>query len=183
MKLSIVWIPILAIAAAACSSSPTSPSSSGNATGASVQAFSVADQPPIGNPAISRPGDAPTEFIVYENSGSTGLIAEWRKRENQVRWQWEITRHDPTDQPFSALITVDVRPAYEWIVPVALRGRAFNHRVRAAWPDGAVGAWTPIVVKGVGSQAQEVSAACWNPITGPRIGGAPVLPTCGSPLG
>ena len=184
MKRNIGLVVALACAVvlSACSQSermPTGPT----ATGAKPQAFSIADQPPIGNVDISRPTDAPTEFVVYENSAGTGLVAEWRKRHNAVRWQWEITRHDPTDQPFSAVITVDVRPAYEWIVPLPLRNRVFNHRVRAAWPDGAVSAWSVVREKGVGSRPVSILApVCWD-WQRPREASEALLPTCAQPLG
>jgi len=177
MKRALLLLPLIALASACSFPRETAPTAT--ATGAKPQAFSVADQPPIGDPAISRPMDAPTEFSVVENSAGTGLIAEWRKRQNTVRWQLEITRHDPTDQPFSAVLTVDDRPAIEWIVPAGLRGRVFNFRVRAAWPDGAVSAWTAVVAKGVGAKPVSVSGpTCWDYRLGERVPGAVLLPTC-----
>ena len=134
-----IWIPLVALSAA-CSQSERATGPSAIATGAGPQAFSIADQPCIGNAAISRPTDAPTELRAAQG-GQSVVVLEWRARCNAVRWQVEISRHDPTDQPFFEAHTADGRPFFEFRPAANLVGRTFNWRVRAAWPDGAVGNW------------------------------------------
>ena len=141
MKVQLAAVAVAAVMLSACSGSPTAPGAlAGESTGVRQEAFETADQPFIGDCQISRPSDAPTEFSVKQG-GSTVTI-QARGRCNQTRWQIEIVRHDPTDQPFFRSHTADGRPVYLWRVTSDLVGRSFDVRMRAAWPDGAVGAWT-----------------------------------------
>jgi hypothetical protein len=95
---------------------------------------------------------APPEFTAVSNSAGTGALFDARKTCNAVRWQLQIVRHDPTDQPFDITITLDGRPAYEWLPAATLLNRAYDARIRAAWPSGEVSQWTPWKTFSIGSR-------------------------------